>query len=114
MLRLKGGPYGVRLHGLSTPMLIAVIVVKEWMDFYGLRYEISGGSEGEHMVASLHFTGNALDWSVRDRQPSQTIEDMFLRVQENLADDFDVTLNYPKMRLHVEFQPKTSYGRLGS
>ncbi len=113
MIRVKGGPYGARLHGLTTPMLVAVIVVDQCMEEYGLEYEISGGLEGEHMPGSLHFSGNALDWTVRNRSPSQSIEDMSLRVKDNLGDDFDVILKFKEMRLHVEFQPKLSYGRLG-
>jgi hypothetical protein len=83
------------------------------MESYGLEYEISGGLEGEHMPGSLHFSGNALDWTVRNHTPSQSIEDMSLRVKDHLGGDFDVVLKSEKMRLHVEFQPKQSYGRLG-
>jgi len=93
-------------------MVIAVMVVDQWMENFSFEYEITGGIEGEHMTGSMHFKGDALDWTIRNHTPSQSVKDLFLRVRDSLGEDFDVILNYEKLRLHIEFEPKTSYGRL--
>ena len=83
------------------------------MDYHVLTYEMSSALEGEHMPGSLHFVGLAYDWTVREEITELIGADIRQRVKDNLGDDFDVLWDQEDRRLHVEFQPKRSYGRLG-
>lgn len=112
MFRIKGGPYGARLSPLAA-IAAMFIVVKEVMDFHGLSYEMSSALEGEHMPGSLHFVGLAYDWTVREDITDLIGADIQQRCKENLGDDFDVIWKQVHRRLHIEFQPKRSFGRLG-
>ncbi len=112
MFRIKSGPYGARLSPLAA-IAAMFIVVKEVMDYHGLDYEMSSAMEGEHMPGSLHFVGMAYDWTVREEITELIGNDISRRVKENLGDDFDIIWKQSSRRLHIEFQPKRSFGRLG-
>ena len=112
MFRIKIGRFGARVSPLAA-IAAMFIVVKEVMDFHGLDYEMSSALEGEHMPGSLHFVGLAYDWTVRENITDLIGNDILQRVKENLGDDFDVIWKQDVRRLHVEFQPKRSFGRLG-
>lgn len=88
-------------------------VMKEVIEEAGFVYEISSGLEGEHMIASLHYIGDAVDWAIRSPvygNQGQTLAD---RCNSYLNEDFDVIWNPEKKVLHGEWQPKTSFGKLG-
>jgi len=89
------------------------IIIKEVMDESGAEYEISSGIEGEHQRGSLHFIGHAVDVSIRNRLDRPVLEDIFLKLDDRLGDDFDVVPDYSHPKFHIEYQPKTSFGRLG-
>jgi len=123
MLKIKKGRYGTRLDPV-TAKVVAFMIVDQAMEKEGLVYEVSSGLEGEHMPGSLHYIGNAWDWTVRS-WVSITIERgslsgtigarlkrMVADVRNRVGDDFDVVWKPTKKRLHLEFQPKKSFGRL--
>lgn len=115
MLRIKKGRWGARVDPVTARTLF-FLILKEVMDKYQVKiYEVSGGLEGEHDPGSLHFVG--LAWDISIRSPGPVIVDrwdrMFKELKFNLGDDFDVVSYYPgSLRLHGEFQPKRSFGKL--
>lgn len=112
MLKIKKGRYGARLDPM-TAKVVAFMVVDQAMENQGLEYELTSGAEGEHMPGSLHFVFLAWDWTVRTRSPLRTqLDKMVADVKDRLGDDFDVVWKAKAKRLHVEFQPKKSFGRL--
>ena len=86
---------------------------KEAIEEAGFDYEISSGIEGEHMVGSLHYIGNAVDWAIRSLVVGNQGTSMANRIADRLGDDFDIIWNEQKKVLHSEWQPKESYGKLG-
>jgi hypothetical protein len=115
MLKIKDGLFGARLTPFSAAAAVFMIV-DEAMTFegFGGDYELTSGIEGEHVPGSIHFFGLAWDYTIRKTVIGDRAERMRSRAAENLGDDFDVIYNAEKRRLHVEFQPKRSYGRLGT
>jgi hypothetical protein len=112
MVRIKKGPYGARLE--RTMAIWAMMdVCKQAIEQMGFDYEISSGIEGEHMIASLHWIGNACDWAIRSPVFGNQGSSLALRCNDHLGDDFDILWNDQKKILHSEWQPKTSYGKLG-
>jgi hypothetical protein len=112
MLRIKRGPYGARL-GREMALASMMMVVDQAMSEAGFDYEISSGLEGQHMEGSLHYKGEAADWVVRSHIPGNRGASMAERVEERLNEDFDVIWHEEKKVLHVEWQPKSSFGKLG-
>jgi hypothetical protein len=112
MLKIKSGEYGARLTPLSAAVAVFMIV-DHAMVHESLDYDLSGGIEGEHIPGSIHFLGLAWDFTVRNSFVPDRGERMRKLVADNLGDDFDVEWKPEKARLHVEFQPKRSFGRLG-
>jgi hypothetical protein len=73
---------------------------------------ITGGIEGSHSRASLHYTGDALDIRSKDLSGTEKIEALTL-AKSLLGDDFDLILEADGLlneHFHLEFQPKTKYG----
>ena len=112
MIRIKSGPYGARL-GREMAIYCMMSVMRDAIEDAGFDYEISSGLEGEHMVGSLHFIGNAVDWAIRSTVFGSQGQSLVDRCNDHLNEDFDILWNNEKKILHGEWQPKTSFGKLG-
>ncbi len=112
MVRIKKGAYGARL-GREMAIWCMMSVCKDALEEAGFDYEISSGIEGEHMAGSLHYIGNACDWAVRGHIHTEEGDSLAVRCSDFLGQDFDVIWNQEKKVLHSEWQPKTSFGKLG-
>ena len=110
MIRIKKGPYGARL-GREMAIWAMMDACKEAIEDAGFDYEISSGLEGEHMIASLHYIGNAVDWAIRSPVYGNQGPTLAQRCCDHLGDDFDIIWNDGV--LHSEWQPKNSLGKLG-
>lgn len=112
MLKIKAGAFGARLNPVAAVSAM-LIVVDQVMTELGFDYELTSGIEGEHMPGSLHYIGLAYDWTIRNPRGVISKDTLQNQVRDRLGDDFDVVWIADKYRLHVEYQPKRSYGRLG-
>lgn len=109
-IRLKGGRYGARLTVFQAAA-VRLIVVDQVLTEMGIRYYVSSGIEGLHMIKSLHPKGDAEDYRllrVTDHQGQLARKE----ISNRLADDFDVIWNNKKQIIHVEWQMKKPLGRL--
>ena len=70
---------------------------------WGYQARITSACEGEHMVGSKHYQGDALDFRVRATRKHERPA-LAEAVSEALGDDYDVVLE--ETHLHVEYDPK--------
>ncbi len=99
---------GVRLRGLTTPMLAGVMLVNSVYIEIGVECVWTSVNDSKHGLNSLHFSGNAVDF--RTKQIPRAHLDKFLkRVKASVGVDFDAMLEFigqPQEHLHVEYQPE--------
>jgi len=100
-MRLKPG---VRILGVKTEILIAIIVTER--AFRPNELVITSITEGSHVRGSEHYTGNAFDCRIRDMSEVRAKE-IAHQIGSNLGADFDVIMETDHM--HIEFDPKTPY-----
>lgn len=90
----------VKAHGLSTNMVIALFIAHEvWKD-QGADLVLRHALDGQHKLASLHYTGNAIDlrtWEIDAKLAAK-------HLQHRLGPEYDVVLE--ETHIHVEYQPK--------
>lgn len=108
-MRIK---HGVRIFGVRTEVLFALQIA----DYVWSRYtkkgaiqdpELTSVMNGEHMPGSLHYVGQACDLSIKNIE-SNNLEQLKDDLKYRLGPDFDVILSSD--HIHIEFQPKKSYG----
>lgn len=99
---------GVKLEGLQPQMLIALQVVEESFGKYTLDTIVTSGSDGQHMLGSLHYLGRALDF--RTHHAAGIMGGLFQMINNTLHPlGFDCvweSVGKPEEHLHVEYQPK--------
>lgn len=110
MLSIKNGELACRVHPESA-MSIAVLIMSQIFDEFGVDAELTSGREGDHVPGSMHWKGLAYDITVRSYIIEANLLEMTKRVIERLGDDYDVILT--GKTFHVEFDPKTSLGKIG-
>lgn len=104
ILQLKPG---VHLAKLSPQMALAATIVHSIYARNNAICTITSANDSTHMVGSLHYTGNALDFRTKNYVASKTM--LIEAIKEALGPEFDVTLeaeNTDNEHLHVEWQPK--------
>ena len=91
--------------GADQAMAVADLVVSNVFLSLGFDCRITSGMEGEHRKNSLHPSGAARDYGLREVLAFDrlTIRDS---VVTGLGPDFDVVLEDSKNHLHVEWQPE--------
>ena len=94
---------GVRLHGIRPEILIALWIADYVYANHGHEVVLTSVIDGEHMRASIHYTGGAIDI----RAPDSSAESIRNEIHEALGDDFDVVLE--GTHIHIEWQPKGAY-----
>lgn len=68
---------------------------------------VTSGNDGKHSWGSKHFSDDALDLRVRYwDQP--TAKKVAKELQEAVGADFDIVLEWHKVHIHAEYQPKVA------
>ena len=100
-MRLKNNT--VKLHGMRTELLFAIMVADEVYRVYGQELVITSANDSKHMATSLHYSGCAVD--LRTHYFADNIRRRVAdEIKERLGIDFDVILE--KDPLHIEYQPR--------
>jgi hypothetical protein len=97
---------GVRLHGLGTEILVALISANDAYASRGKDCVITSAIDGRHSRSSKHYTGCAVDLRIR-HLPEKAAESIVQELKTALGDDFDVVLE--KDHIHLEYDPKEPY-----
>ena len=92
----------VRLVGLTPHMVLADAEVNRVMLSYGIAPTITSGSDSKHSATALHYSGNALDYRIRD-MPDGYARVIARDLQISLAPLFDVVLESD--HIHIEYDP---------
>ena len=98
---------GVRVFGLRPEIVIALQVADGAFKDIGLDCTVTCGIEGRHAVASLHYSGCAVDIRTRD-VPTDKLGPLRKTIADRLGPDFDVVQE--ATHFHIELQPKQPYG----
>ncbi len=94
---------GVRLQGLQTEMILALMIAEKIWESHGQEIVITSATDGPHSNMSLHYCGRALDFRTR-YFVINVREIVFEELKESLSSEFDVVLH--KTHIHVEYDPK--------
>lgn len=104
MLQLKPG---VHLAKLSPQMALAAIIVHSIYSRNNAICTITSANDSTHMVGSLHYSGNALDFRTKNYVSNKAM--LIEGIKESLGPDFDVIFEAEgteNEHAHVEYQPK--------
>ena len=94
---------GVVLHGLATPVIVAMIVADQVYSEHGHNLTLTSALDGKHSSQSLHYVGQAIDLRTRD-VPEDLRKTLRKKIAQRLGSDFDVILE--KTHIHIEYQPR--------
>lgn len=92
---------GVRLRGLGSPILLAVVAARELYDARGVELVITSATDGDHMSGSKHHCGDAVDLRSRTLDDPEAVT---RELKDKLGRDFDVL--YEGNHIHIEYDPK--------
>lgn len=96
---------GVKVHGLSNEIMLAVFVCIGVYEKYGEELVITSITDGQHSGTSLHYSGNAID--IRTRYfDEKEIEVVAGDIRSRLTGDYDIVVE--KTHIHIEYQPRYS------
>lgn len=105
MLEFKAG---VSIKRLVPQMLLALRVMEDLFNQYGLPTVITSGNDGQHMDGSKHYEGAALDF--RSHHAPNLAKGIAQAAKSKLQIlGFDVIFespNLPNEHIHVEYDPK--------
>jgi len=105
MLSLKAG---VLPRGMSTEILLAVIVANDVYTGMGVDLVLTSIVDGSHSRGSRHYQGDAIDLRTRNFPTDADAKTASDRIRERLGADYDVVLE--GNHIHVEYDPKTPLG----
>jgi len=93
----------VSLQNLVPQVVLALIIVNEVYNSYGVDLVITSANDSIHSRGSLHYSGNAVDLRTRTlrEEDRPTVAE---EIQRRLNKDFDVVLESD--HIHLEWQPK--------
>jgi len=97
---------GVRVFGLSSPILLAVMVAQEVYREFSADLVITAGIDGKHVDYSFHYDGNAVDLRTNNLATDK-IPLILKAMQDRLGPDYFV--QYEGDHLHIQFRPKSTY-----
>lgn len=100
-MKLKSG---VKVLGLSNPILIAIMVAKEVYEKFGVEFVITSGTDSVHGWSSEHYKGDAIDVRTRNIRSEQQKSLIAAQIKDCLTDDYDIVLE--SNHLHIEYDPK--------
>lgn len=94
---------GVDISGISTEMVLALIIAEGVLASHGEKLVITSGRDGAHMTASKHYKRPMQAVDIRSYMmpnPSERGKEL----QAALGVQFDVVVE--KDHIHLEFDPK--------
>lgn len=98
---------GVRLHGITPAMLVALQVIEGVYNEQGFDTVVTAGIDGKHTDGSFHYSGSAMDFRTNhvpvDKQPI-----ILKAIQDRLGADFFAQIEVD--HIHVQWKPKSTYG----
>lgn len=94
---------GVSVHGLTTEMLLGLIIAMGVYRKYESELTVTSALDGKHSHTSLHYSGNAVDLRTRDL-PEGMAEVIVKEIKEDVGIDYDVILEDD--HIHLEYQPR--------
>lgn len=105
---------GVSLEGCVWQIWAGAIKAEKVMNMHGYRMIITSGSDGTHMIGSLHkrveegeVVGRAIDWRSWIVKSRQEKLDIVEEIKTSLGDDYDVIWEEDDPEhFHMEYQPK--------
>lgn len=97
---------GISLRHLQPQLVVALQVATELLDeLENKDCIVTSGSDGDHGVNSLHYTGLAVDIRIHHlKNPTMMAE----AIRATLPEEFDVVLENlgkPNEHIHIEYQP---------
>lgn len=93
---------GVRLLGIQVPIVLVIVTAERIYDEIGETLRITSVVDGQHMRASLHYVGAAIDFGLPESRELNVRQ----RLASALGSDFDVVEEHD--HIHVEWQPKAA------
>lgn len=98
-MRLKDDD--VNPEGISTALLLALIIANEVFQEEGVDYVITSLKDGTHSFTSLHYRGDAGDQRIWGLKDSHETAD---KIRQRLNKHYDVIAESD--HIHIEFQPR--------
>jgi hypothetical protein len=105
-MRLKSG---VRVSGVSLPIVVAMIVVNEIMNDMDLLFTVTSLCDSKHSDKSKHYIGAAMDIRVNSIPSVAQVELLQQQIMIRLSNEYDVVLEgrgTANAHIHIEFDPK--------
>lgn len=104
-----GLKHSVKVRGVTPELLIGIMAVWSVYEEYEFPCLITSLNDSEHGHGSLHFSGNGVDFRVRDPSgdwniPDRTRVEMAQDIKILLTDDYDFVIELD--HFHLEYQPK--------
>jgi hypothetical protein len=93
---------GVSIKKMSVQIMLALCVASEIYSKYGFELTITSGSDGNHMVGSLHPLGLAVDIRTNGIE-SKYIKEIAAIISLNLGSEYDVVVEVD--HIHIEYDP---------
>src|SRR5262245_34884978 len=93
----------VRFHP-AVALSVAIIVVNQVFDQFGVDVWISSGNDGKHKAGSLHYKDSALDFRIKNVS-LKLREQIVDALRQRLAPQFDViweAVGTPNEHIHIE------------
>jgi hypothetical protein len=97
---------GVRVFGLSTGILLAVIVAEGVYRELGYDLVVTAGIDGKHVDYSFHYDGNAVDLRTNNLPFDKTTA-ILKTIQSRLTADYFAQIEVD--HIHIQFRPRGSY-----
>jgi hypothetical protein len=94
---------GVDIAGIRPEMALAYPMIQYVFHKFGSPCVITSSKEGKHMIGSLHYVGQALDFRSRNIA-AHNKGGLIAALREALGSQFDIVDR--KTHIHIEFQPK--------
>lgn len=96
---------GASLERVQWQMFHASLVVEEAMNDMGYECVITAGTDGKHMLNSLHYQGRAIDYRTR-HIPAEDAILLRDQIALRLGTDYDVVYETQgPTHFHVEYDP---------
>jgi hypothetical protein len=100
----------VRVFGLSSAIVLAIIVAEGVYRELGFDLVVTAGIDGKHVDGSYHYSGNAVDLRTNSL-PMDKVPVALGMIQKRLTPDYFAQIEVD--HIHVQFKPKFSYETAG-
>lgn len=93
----------IKLGSLAPQIVVAVFIASRVYEVNGFDMVITSVNDSSHMRNSLHYSGNAVDLSIREI-PRSILLKIVEELKKCLTSDFDIIME--KDHIHIEYQPR--------